>query len=193
MGEQAGALAIALLRKTGTGRALTWPRVSLLLQERPELNGPFMGQWEASRLAVIPHPPPCPAWGPCCPTPFTVYPGAGKYRHVVPGSVSPGARHLGQSACQPPPRAISLRALALPRSARLPSPFAQFPPLGRCGCIPFPRRTSEPGGRHPCQQVLSASGPGIVLSASHFSAAESLTLRQPHCAPGAILRMLHTE
>lgn len=68
------ALAVALLRKTGTEQALTCLRVSLLPQEQPELNGPFMGQWEARRLAGIPRTPPYPVWGPCCPAPFTVYP-----------------------------------------------------------------------------------------------------------------------
>lgn len=60
--------------RTGQHSHLTWLRVSLLPQEQPGLNGSFMGQWEASPLAEIPHTPPCPVWGPCCPAPFTVYP-----------------------------------------------------------------------------------------------------------------------
>lgn len=90
-GASVGDLAVALLRKTGTGRAaLTWLRVSLLPQERLGLNGSFMGQWEASLLAGIPHTPPCPVWGPCCLAPFIVYPqlaSSGMWLLTVPPQV----------------------------------------------------------------------------------------------------------
>lgn len=90
-GASVGDLVVALLSKTGTGRAaLTWLRVSLLPQERPGLNGSFMGQWEASLLAGIPHTPPCPVWGLCCLAPFIVYPqlaSSGMWLLAVPPQV----------------------------------------------------------------------------------------------------------
>lgn len=154
-GEWAGALATALLRKTGTGRALTWPRVSLLPKERPELNGPFMGQWEASRLAVIPRPPPCPAWGPCCPTPFTVYPelaSTGMWFQAVPPQVPATSDSRGSLPGQPPPPCHLTGAPGFSLLCQAPSRFAQFPSLGRCGGIPLPERMSEPAGHCPASR-----------------------------------------
>lgn len=99
-GASVGDLVVALPSKTGTGRAaLTWLRVSLLPQERPGLNGSFMGQWEASLLAGIPHTPPCPVWGLCCLAPFIVYPqlaSSGMWLLAVPPQVPATLDHSGE-------------------------------------------------------------------------------------------------
>lgn len=100
-GASVGVLAVVLLLKTGAGRAaLTWLRVSLLPQERLGLNGSFMGQWEASLLAGIPHTPPCPVWGPCCLAPFIVYPqlaSSGMWLLTVPPQVPATLDKAGSS------------------------------------------------------------------------------------------------
>lgn len=121
-----GNLAVALLRKTGTGRAaLTWLRVSLLPQERLGLNGSFMGQWEASLLAGIPHTPPCPVWGPCCLAPFIVYPelaSSGMWLLAVPPQVP------ATYPCELLLHTIFTEALMSPFSLRFSIIFVKFNP-----------------------------------------------------------------
>lgn len=185
----AGALAGVSPRKTGTGRALTWLRVSLLPQEQPELNGPFMGQWEASRLAGIPYTPPCPVRGPCCPASFTVYPelaSTGTQLQAAPPQVSAtldnGGSPLPSSSSWP----SSLRCLDPSFSVRDSCHFAQFPSPGRCSSTPLHRGLGFLSG-HVSQAAVTPAGwcwsplnqaPGM-LSTSH-AASESIFSAASH-------------
>lgn len=160
-------------------------------KERPELNGSFMGQWEASRLAVIPRAPPCPAWGPCCPTPFTVYPelaSTGMRFQAAPPQV-PATSDSGAAFLPASLSAGSPGLLALPCSATLPflpSCFTQFSLLGRCGGT-SPERTREPVGHRPASRYRApldqASHWVLLRQLVIFSAAQSPTLRQPSQCP----------
>ena len=132
--------------------------------------------------------PPCPSLpsvGPLLPDSFHCLPRAGKYRHAVPGSTSPGARHLGQWGSLPASllvRAGSPGPLALPFSARLPllpSCFTQFSFLGGVEALLLlkgrgnqlaispPAGTEHPWTRHPTGYFLG--------SLSFFSSPKSNT------------------
>lgn len=183
--EHGRALATALLGKMGTGQALTWLRVSLLPQEQPELNGPFTGQWKASRLAGIPCLPPCPVWGPCCPTPFTVSP-----------ELASTGMWLQDSGGTPPAKLLLHAILAW--APPLPSPsLCSVSPLGgaaafHCTEHQLPEGTSQPDRCHPGRQVSSTCGLGMVLRASHAASCSALTLtHSPHCVPTGPLSAIH--
>ena len=139
--------------------------------------------------------PPCPSLPsvrPLLPDSFHCLPRAGKYRHAVPGSTSPGARHLGQWGSLPASLLVcagSPGLLALPCSATLPflpSCFTQFSLLGRCGGT-SPERTREPVGHRPASRYRApldqASHWVLLRQLVIFSAAQSPTLRQPSQCP----------
>ena len=142
-------------------------------KERPELTGSFMGQWEASRLAVIPRAPPCPAWGPCCPTPFTVYPelaSTGMRFQAAPPQV-PATSDSGAAFL---PASLSVQARqgswlfpVLPRFPFFPLALLSFPFLGGVEglllkgrgnqlAIAPPAGTEHPWTRHPTGYFLGS-------------------------------------
>lgn len=122
--------------RTGTHMALSL----LVATGTAWTEWPFHGAVGGEPIGWDPPSPSLPGVGPLLPGSFCCLPRAGKYRHVALGNSSLGARHLGQqghATCQAPPLChLRTGTSTLPCSASAPPHFAQFPPLGRCSCIP---------------------------------------------------------
>lgn len=137
-------------------------------QERPGLNGPFMGQWEAEAIGCHPWDPSLPSVGPPLPSSFHCLPRAGKYRHAAP-SASAWATPPW-AAGQPPATPL------LPGTPTLPIPYQMVPNASLSGSSQGEKQHS-----FPLPKALSSLG-GHLSRGGHCLASRCFTLRLRHGA-----------